>query len=164
MCYWYNTIIKQQNQKHYMNLQMEPLGNPLTTCTIQTDSDISFKSCPTWPVGWIPDSDHHFEIRLVLTRTRSWNDCLELLLSLILDNHFSAMSTFSQPPPPPIVVQPQPVIMADVSSPTTQAPPAILNLDDNYNSSEEVHIQPAMSIKVNHSAMHHKKTHIITLL
>jgi hypothetical protein len=45
-----------------------------------------------------------------------------------------------------------------VSSPTTEAPPAVLNLDDNYSSSDEAYIEPAGSITAEHSAKRHKKT------
>jgi hypothetical protein len=55
------------------------------------------------------------------------------------------------------VVQHQPVIIPDVSSPTTEAPPAMLNLDDNYSSSDEAYIEPAGSITADHSAQRHKK-------
>ena len=34
--FWYDTIIKQQKQEHYMNLQMDPLGILLTTRPIQS--------------------------------------------------------------------------------------------------------------------------------
>jgi len=63
--------------------------------------------------------------------------------SRIMDDHSGLKHTSSQPPPPPTVVQHRPVIRADVSSTTTKAPPAMLNLDDNYTSSDEAYIEPA---------------------
>jgi hypothetical protein len=45
-----------------------------------------------------------------------------------------------------------------VSSPTTKIPLAILNLDNNYSSSNEVYIEPAKSITTDHSAKWHQKT------
>jgi len=77
----------------------------------------------------------------------------------IMDDHSGPKRTSSQPPPPPpTVVQHRPDIIADVSSPTTEAPPAMLNLDDNYSSSDEAYIEPAGSITPDHSAKWHKKT------
>jgi len=77
----------------------------------------------------------------------------------IMDNHSGPKRTSSQPPPlPPTVVQHRPVIIDDVSSPTTEAPPAILNLDNNYSSSDKAYIEPARSITADHSAKWRKKT------
>jgi hypothetical protein len=45
-----------------------------------------------------------------------------------------------------------------VSSPTTEAPPAMLNLDDNYSSLDEAYIEPAGLIMADHSAKRRKKT------
>jgi hypothetical protein len=55
------------------------------------------------------------------------------------------------------VVQHQPVIIPDVSSSTTEAPPAMLSLDDNYSSSGKAYIELAGSITADHSAKRHKK-------
>ena len=74
-----------------------------------------------------------------------------------MDNHSGPKCMSSQPPPPPTVVQHRPGIMPDVSSPTTKAPPAMLNLDDNYSSLDKVYIEPAGSITADHSAERHKK-------
>jgi len=78
----------------------------------------------------------------------------------IMDDHSGLKRTSSRPPPPPppTVVQHRPVIIPDVSSPTTEAPPAMLNLDDNYSSSDEAYIEPAPSITADHSAKWRKKT------
>jgi hypothetical protein len=46
-----------------------------------------------------------------------------------------------------------------VSAPTTEALPAMLHLDDNYSSSDEVYLEPAGSITTDHSAKWHKTTH-----
>jgi len=75
-----------------------------------------------------------------------------------MDNHSGPKRTSSQPPPPPTVVQHQLVIIPDVSSLTTEAPPAILNLDNDYSSSDEAYIEPAWSITAGHLAKRHKKT------
>ena len=76
----------------------------------------------------------------------------------IMDNHSGPKRTSSQPPPPPTVVQHRPVIMPDVSSLTTEAPPAMLNLDDNYSSSDEAYIEPAGLITAGHLAKWRKNT------
>jgi hypothetical protein len=44
-------------------------------------------------------------------------------------------------------------------SPTTEAPPAEVHLDDNYTSTDEAYIESAGSITSHHSAMLCKKTH-----
>jgi len=75
----------------------------------------------------------------------------------IMGDHSGPKCTSSQPPPPPTVVQHQPVIILDVSSPTTEAPPAILNLEDNYSSSGKVYFVPFGPIITNHSAKLRKK-------
>jgi len=76
----------------------------------------------------------------------------------IMDNHSGPKHTFSQLPPPPTVVQHRPVIMSDVSSLTTEAPPAMLILDDNYSSLDEAYIEPAGLITAGHLAKWRKKT------
>jgi len=76
----------------------------------------------------------------------------------IMDNHSGPKRTSSQRPPPPTVVQHRPVIIPDVSSLTTEAPPAMLNHDDNYSSSDEAYIEPAGLITACHSAKQRKKT------
>jgi hypothetical protein len=45
-----------------------------------------------------------------------------------------------------------------VSSPTPEAPPAMLNLDDNDSSSDEAYIATARLITTDHSAKLHKKS------
>jgi len=76
----------------------------------------------------------------------------------IMDDHSGPKHTSSHPPPPPTVVQHRPVIIPDVSSPTTEAPPAMLNIDDNYSSSDKAYIERAGSITADHSAKRCKKT------
>jgi len=44
-----------------------------------------------------------------------------------------------------------------VFSSSTEAPPALLNLDDYYSSSGKVYIESARSITADHSAQWHKK-------
>jgi len=75
-----------------------------------------------------------------------------------MDNHSSPKRTTSQPPPPPTVVQHRPVIIPDVSSLTTEAPSAMLDLDNNYSSSDEAYVEPAGSITAGHLAKRRKKT------
>jgi len=78
--------------------------------------------------------------------------------SRIMDNHSGPKCTSSKPPPPATVAQDRPVIIPDVSSLTAEAPPAMLNLDDNYSSSDEAYIEPAGWITAGHSARRRKKT------
>jgi len=40
-----NTIIQLERKKHFLKLQMDPLGDPLTTCPIQTSLDIGIEPC-----------------------------------------------------------------------------------------------------------------------
>jgi hypothetical protein len=75
-----------------------------------------------------------------------------------MDDHCGPKRTSSQSTPPPTGVQDRPVIVADVSSPTNKAPPSMLNLDDNYSSSDEEYFDPASSLKADHLAKLHKKT------
>jgi len=76
----------------------------------------------------------------------------------IMDDHCCPGCTSSEPPPPPTVVQHRPVIIPDASSPTTDAPSAMLNLDDSYSSSDKTYIEPAGSITADHLAKRLKKT------
>ena len=45
-----------------------------------------------------------------------------------------------------------------MSSPTTEAPPAMLNLDDNYSSLDKEYIGPAVLIPADQSAKWRKNT------
>jgi len=69
-----------------------------------------------------------------------------------MDDPTGPMRTSSWPPPPATVVQHQPGIIPDVSSPTTEAPPLMFNLDNNYSSWDEAYVEPTWSITANHSA------------
>jgi len=75
-----------------------------------------------------------------------------------MGNHSGLKCTSSQPPPPPTVVQHQPVIIPDGSSRTTEAPPAMFNLVDNYSALDKAYIEPARQITTDHSAKLPKKT------
>jgi len=75
-----------------------------------------------------------------------------------MDNHSGLKGTSSEPPPPPTVVWKRLVIMPDVSALTTEAPPAMLNLDDNYSSLDEAYIARSESITAGHSVKLRKKT------
>jgi len=72
----------------------------------------------------------------------SW--AITLVQSAPLPNHHHHLQWYS--------------INLDVSSLTTESPPAMLNLQDNYSSSDEAYIKPAGSITAGHSARRHKKT------
>ena len=68
-----------------------------------------------------------------------------------MDNHSGPKYASSQPPPPTVVPH-RPVIVPDVSSFTTEAPPAMLNLDKDYSPADEAYIEPAGSTTADHSA------------
>jgi hypothetical protein len=85
------------------------------------------------------------------------NDKKQSAKRRIMDNHSGPQGTSSHQPPPTTVVQHRPVIVPDVSSLTTKAPPAMLNLDDKYSSSDEAYIEPARTIIAGHSAKWRKK-------
>jgi len=55
--FWSNTIIKQQMQEHYINLQMDQLDNPLTTHQILTSWEVSIEPYRICQFGCIDDSD-----------------------------------------------------------------------------------------------------------
>jgi len=59
-----------------------------------------------------------------------------------MDHHSGREHASLQPPPLNTVVQHRPVIVADVSSLTTKAPPVMLNLDDNNSSLNKTYIEP----------------------
>jgi hypothetical protein len=54
------TIIKQQKPEYYMNLQMDPLDNPLTTYAIQITRSISVQHNPNGQFGCTADSRQQF--------------------------------------------------------------------------------------------------------
>jgi len=85
--FWSHTVIQQQKHAHYINVQMDPLDNPLTTRPIQTGWELSIELYPNWQFRCIDDLDLIFGNGSVLTRTRTWSGGLELLLTLqALDN------------------------------------------------------------------------------
>ena len=73
-----------QKQEHYINLQMDPLGDPLTTLPIQTGWEICTEQYPNWQFGCIVNPDDQFGNGPVLTRTQTRRDSPEPLLTLDL--------------------------------------------------------------------------------
>jgi len=67
-----------------MNLQMDPLDNPLTTRPIQTGCEMSIEPYPNWRFGWIDDLDRQFGNGSVPTRTRTRFGGPEPLLTLVV--------------------------------------------------------------------------------
>ena len=57
---WLYSIIGQQNQEHYINLQMDQLDNWLTTHPIDVSWEISIKPYPKSQFGSIDDPDRQF--------------------------------------------------------------------------------------------------------
>jgi len=66
-----------------MNLQMDPLDNPLTTSPIHTGCEISIELYPNWWFGCIDDPDCQFGNKSVPTRTRPRSTGPELSLTRI---------------------------------------------------------------------------------
>jgi len=75
----------------------------------------------------------------------------------IVGDHSDSKCTMSHPSPPPVVIQHWPVIISDVSLPTTEAPPAMLNLVNNYCSWDKAYIEQAWLITTYHSATLRKR-------
>jgi len=82
--FWLDTIIKQQKQKHYMHLQMDPLDNPWIIRNIQTAWKVSIKPYLNWMFLCLDVLDCQFGDWLVPTNAKTQSDSLELLLTLIL--------------------------------------------------------------------------------
>jgi len=80
--FWSNTVIGQHNQYHYVNLQMDPLDNPLTTPPIQTGWEISIELYPNWLFRCIDEPDRRFSMCLVPTRSRTRSHGPELLATV----------------------------------------------------------------------------------
>ena len=92
--FWSSTIIKQQKQEHYINLQTDPLDNPGTTRQILMGLEMSIKPYPNWQPRWSDDPDCVFSDRSVPTRNRTWSSGLESLLTLAVSNTASSVILF----------------------------------------------------------------------
>jgi len=68
-----------------MNLQMDPLGNPLTTRPIQTGWEFSMELYRSGLFGFIDDLDRQFGNGSVWFRTRTRSDGPEPLLTLSME-------------------------------------------------------------------------------
>jgi len=79
--FWSNTIIGQLNQKHYMNLQTDPLDNQPRTHWIPRDWEISIELYLNWQFGCIGDPDRQFGNGFVRTATLTWSDSPGQLLT-----------------------------------------------------------------------------------
>jgi len=80
---WLSTIIEEQKQACYMNLQMDPLYNPLGTRPIQTGREMSMEPYPNQQFGFIDDPDGQSGSGSVPTRNRTWSDGPDPLLTLL---------------------------------------------------------------------------------
>jgi len=81
--FWYDIIIKQQKQEHYINREMDPLDNPLWTQPMQTGWENSIKLYPDEQFGCIDNSECKFGNSLVPTWSHTWSDGPQPLLTLI---------------------------------------------------------------------------------
>jgi hypothetical protein len=61
---------------------MDPLGDPLTTCPIQTGWEFTIELCISGQFGSIDDPDPQFGNGLVWTQTQTRSDESEPLLTL----------------------------------------------------------------------------------
>jgi len=77
-----------------MNLQMDPLGNQLTTLPIQTGSEISIEAYPNWRFGCLDDLDYQFCNSLASSQTWTGRDSLEPLLTLVGKIHLNGKCIF----------------------------------------------------------------------
>jgi len=80
---WSITVIEQQKQEHYMNVQMDPLDNPLTTRPIRTDWELCIEPYPNWQFGFSDDPDRLFGASSDPTWTRTLSGGPEPLLILL---------------------------------------------------------------------------------
>jgi len=76
-----DTIIKQQNHEHYLNLQMDPLGDLRATRAMDMGCDIAIVRYPTWWFGCLDNPDRRFGNSSVPTYIQSRNNTLEPLLA-----------------------------------------------------------------------------------
>jgi len=80
--FWSNTVIEQQKRKHYMNVQTDPLDNPLTTRSIWIGWELSIKQYLKSHFGLIDNLDRVFGDGSVLTLTWTRSGSTEPLLLL----------------------------------------------------------------------------------
>jgi len=71
-----------QKQEHYINLQMDPLCDPLTTRPIQTGREICIEPYPNRRFGCVDNLNRQFGNGSVLTPTQTRSDGPEPLLTL----------------------------------------------------------------------------------
>ena len=76
-------MIQLQKQQHWMNLQIDPLGDPLTTRPMQPGWDICIELYPSWQFGCVDNAVHQFGNGLVQTWTLTWSDGPEAVLVLL---------------------------------------------------------------------------------
>ena len=72
-----------QKQEHDINLQMDPLCDPLTTRQIQTGREICIEPYPNGRFGCVDNPDRQFGNRSVLIRTQTRSDGPELLITVL---------------------------------------------------------------------------------
>jgi len=71
-----------------MKLQMDVLGDPLTTHPNQTDSEITIELYPNWQFGCIDIPGSQFGNGSVSTRTPTQSDGPERLLTLVMNIYY----------------------------------------------------------------------------
>lgn len=89
--FWLNTVMEQQKQEHYMNVQTDPLDNPLTTWPLWTGWEQSIEPYPNCKFGWIHDIGYIFGDGSIPTQIWTHNGGPEPFLSLLLPITFLAI-------------------------------------------------------------------------
>ena len=69
-------------QGPYLNLELDPLGDPVTTCPIRTGWEFTMESYPSGRLGLLGEQDSQFGNGVVWTQTRTRTDSPEPLLIL----------------------------------------------------------------------------------
>jgi len=74
--FWSNTVIQQQKQEHYMNVQTDPLDKQLTIRPIETGWEVSNELYPNWHARLLDVTGWVFGDCSVPTPT--WTQCASL--------------------------------------------------------------------------------------
>jgi len=77
-------MIKLPKQEHYINLQMDPLDNQLTTDPIQTGWEVAIEPYSNWQFRCMDNPDRQFGNWLVRTRTMNNSDGPEPWMTLVV--------------------------------------------------------------------------------
>jgi len=76
-------LSNSKKQEHYMNPQLDLLGDPLTNCPIQPSWETSIELYAGWQLVCTNTPEIQFVNCLVPTSSLNWSNCPELLLILL---------------------------------------------------------------------------------